>query len=396
MKNILKMTNINLNQQRVLIREDFNVPIENGQVTSDLRLKAALPTLEHAIRQNAAVIVLSHLGRPTEGQFDPKFSLEPVAKRLAELCPNMPVHFVSNWLSGVDSIPGEITVCENVRFNEGEKKNDPKLAKQMADLCDVFVMDAFATAHRAEASTYGIAQFAPIACAGPLLMSELDALTTSFAAPKHPLVAIVGGSKVSTKLEVIEALIEKVDGLILGGGIANTFLAAKGYFIGASLCEPDLVETAKQLLAMAAEKKVTIILPVDVVVSTSFSKDAVAHIKTVDAILDKEMILDVGPQTAAQVDTMIQQANTIIWNGPLGVFELAPFAQGTKSLALSIAKSSAYSLAGGGDTLAAIEKYGIQNNISYLSTGGGAFLEFLENKPLPAISILEERANELP
>ena len=391
--NMLKMTDLNLTQQRVLIREDFNVPVENGRVSSDARLKAAIPTLKLAIHQGAAVIVLSHLGRPVEGMFDEKFSLAPVAERLSELCSPIPVRFARDWLSGIQTTLGEIVLCENVRFNEGEKNNNRELAEKMAKLGDVFVMDAFATSHRAEASTYGIAQFAKVACAGPLLVTELDALTKAFSAPEHPLVAIVGGSKVSTKLEVLSTLIEKVDGLILGGGIANTFLAAKNYSVGSSLYESDRIETAKQLLALAEEKKVTIGLLLDVVVATECSANAIGKIKSLDEVQDNEMILDVGPKTLSQIDTMIKQAKTIIWNGPLGVFELAPFSQGTKSLAFSIAQSSAYSLAGGGDTLAAIEKYQVQKNISYLSTGGGAFLEFLENKKLPAISILEQRAS---
>ncbi len=389
---VLKMSEINLNQQRVLIREDFNVPIENGRVSSDVRLKAAIPTLKEAISQNAAVIVLSHLGRPTEGVFTPEFSLEPIAKRLSELCPTIPVHFVRDWLSGVEAKPGEIVLCENVRFNEGEKNNALALAEKMAKLCDVFVMDAFATAHRAEASTCGIAELAPLACAGPLLVAELTALTKAFNAPEHPLAAIVGGSKVPTKLEVLSALIEKVDVLILGGGIANTFLAAKNYFVGASLYEKALVESAKRLLKLADEKKVTIVLPLDVVVATSCSADAKGEIKLLDAILNHEMILDVGPKTRSHIDAVLKSMKTIIWNGPLGVFELESFSQGTKALAYSIAQSSAYSLAGGGDTLAAVEKYRVQDDISYLSTGGGAFLEFLEDKKLPVISILEQRA----
>jgi phosphoglycerate kinase len=389
---ILKMTEVNLKNKKVLIREDFNVPIENSKVSSDARLKAAIPTLEKAIAQGAAVIALSHLGRPIEGVFNSEFSLAPVATRLRELCPTFSIRFQQEWLMGVDVKPGEIVLLENVRFNLGEKNNDVALAKKMADLCDVFVMDAFATAHRAEASTVGVTQFAPIACAGPLLIAELEALTQAFAHPKRPFVAIVGGAKISTKLEVLASLIEKADSLILGGGIANTFLAAKGHFIGASLCEAELVEKAKTLLQFADEKGVVVILPDDVVVATACAEQAKAEVKLLDAISAQEMILDVGPHTCQRIDQIIRDASTIIWNGPLGVFELMPFAQGTKSLAFSIAQSAAYSLAGGGDTLAAIEKYKIQDKVNYLSTGGGAFLEFLEGKKLPAVAALEARS----
>lgn len=391
---MLTMTEINLTQQRVMIREDFNVPLDKGgHITSDARLLAALPTIKQAILQNAAVIILSHLGRPTEGVFMPELSLAPVAKRLALLCPEIPVHFAADWLSGISTKPGEIVLCENVRFNSGEKKNDPTLAKRMAAMSDIFVMDAFATAHRAHASTYGMAQFAKIACAGPLLVAELNALTQAFAAPEPPVVAIVGGAKVSTKLGVLSSLIEKVDAIILGGGIANTFLAAQGYFIGTSLYEADLVEEANALLALAAEKNVRFILPLDVVVATHCHTDAVPIIKPLSEISDSEMILDVGPKTGNEIHMVLQKAKTIIWNGPLGVFELPPFSQGTQSLALSIAQSPAYSVAGGGDTLAAIEKYQIHDQVSYLSTGGGAFLEFLENKPLPCVEILRQRVD---
>lgn len=388
----LEMNEVNLSQQRVIIREDFNVPIENGRVACDARLEAARVTLMQAVNQKAAVIVLSHLGRPKEGVFDSRFSLKPVAQRLKELYPSIPVHFAQDWLSGVTVKPGEIVVCENVRFNEGEARNDAVLAKKMASLCDVFVMDAFATAHRAQASTCGIAEFAPIACAGPLLSAELDALTKAFAAPERPLIAIVGGSKVSTKLDVLSTLIKKVDGLVLGGGIANTFLAAKGHFVGASLHEVDLIASAKQLIDLARQEKVTLFLPSDVVVSTTCSPGSVGTLKSVETIEAGEMILDIGPKTTQEIHTALQKARTIIWNGPVGVFELEAFSKGTEDLALSIAKSQAYTLAGGGDTLAAIQKYGVQDKISYLSTGGGAFLEFLENKKLPAVAILEQRA----
>jgi phosphoglycerate kinase len=392
MTSILKMQDIDLGKQRVLIREDYNVPIENGRVMSDARLNASIPTLKRAIEQHAAVMVLSHLGRPKEGVFDPQFSLEPVAKRLAKLCPDLSIRFVRDWLDGVNLQAGEIVLCENVRFNVGEKNNDAMLAKKMAKLCDVFVMDAFATAHRSEASTCGIAQFASLACAGPLLLAELEALTNAFAHPARPLVAIVAGSKVSTKLTVLTALIDKVDCLILGGGIANTFLAAQGHEIGASLYEADLLDVAKTLMALAHDKKVHLLLPSDVVVSTVCSAQSVGTHKTLQGITAQEMILDVGPQTRQEIHEVLQKASTIIWNGPLGVFELSAFEEGTKALAASIAESSAYSLAGGGDTLAAIEKYRVQDRISYLSTGGGAFLEFLENKKLPVISALEESA----
>lgn len=390
--NVIKMQDINLHKQRVLIREDYNVPIENGRVVSDARLIASIPTLKKAVEQQAAVIVLSHLGRPKEGVFDAQYSLEPVAKRLAELCPELSIHFEKDWLTHVNPKYGEIILCENVRFNVGEKNNDIALAKKMAELCDVFVMDAFATAHRAEASTYGIAQFAPIACAGPLLVAELEALTKAFANPLHPFVAIVAGSKVSTKLTVLTELMQKVDCLILGGGIANTFLVAQGYEVGASLYERDLVEVSKKLISLADEKKLQLLLPRDVIVSTACSAQSIGIPKTLSSVIPSEMILDVGPSTTQEIHVVLQQAKTIIWNGPLGVFELEPFSQGTKALAVSIAQSPAYSLAGGGDTLAAIEKYHVQDKFSYLSTGGGAFLEFLENKKLPAIAVLEKRA----
>lgn len=388
---MLQMADVDLNQKRVFIREDFNVPMENGFISSDARLKAAIPTLTKAIDRNAAVMVLSHLGRPTEGVYDARYSLEPVARRLSELCPFIPVRFEPHWLSGVSSKPGEIVVCENVRFNKGEKANNLALAEKMASLCDVFVMDAFATAHRAHASTTGIAQFAPIACAGPLLVAELLALTKAFDSPLSPLIAVVGGSKVSTKLQVLSTLLEKVDGLVLGGGIANTFLVAQGHFVGSSLYESDLVEAAKKLIILAKQKNVTLFLPKDVIVSTTCTADSIGNLKPLEAIGEHEMILDIGPETMQQIHNAIQQACTIIWNGPVGVFELEPFSKGTQSLAMSIASSKAYSLAGGGDTLAAIEKYQIQDHISYLSTGGGAFLEFLENKKLPAVAILEQR-----
>lgn len=385
--NIIKMTDLDLANKRVLIREDFNVPIENGHVTSDVRIKAALPTIQAALKQNAAVILLSHLGRPKEGQFAVEFSLAPVAESLSKLL-HHPVRFEKNWLAGVNIKPGEVVLCENVRFNVGEEKNDAALAKKMAELCDVFVMDAFGTAHRAQASTYGVAQFAPVVCAGPLLVAELDALNKALANPARPLLAIVGGSKVSTKLTVLKSLLEKVDQLIIGGGIANTFLAAAGYPVGKSLYEPDLITTATELMQQAKTRGAEIPLPEDVVVAKEFSKEAQAVIKNIDQVQSDEMILDIGPKTAKKYAQIIQQAKTILWNGPVGVFEFDQFGQGTKIVAEAIANSPAFSLAGGGDTLAAIDKYHITDKISYVSTGGGAFLEFVEGKELPAVKIL--------
>jgi len=388
---IIKMTDIALKNKRVLIREDFNVPMSNNQITSDARIHAALPTIKLALQDNAKVILLSHLGRPTEGEFNPEFSLKPVADRLSQLL-NKPVKFVSNWLAGVELNPGEIALCENVRMQPGEKKNDPTLAKKMAALCDVFVMDAFATAHRAEASTVGVAQFTPVACAGLLLAAELAALEKALAKPARPLVAIIGGSKVSTKLTVLDSLINKVDKLIVGGGIANTFLAAVGLSIGKSLYEADLISAAKSLLELAKKCHVEILLPTDVVVAKEFSASAKPILKTVNAVAADEMILDIGPATQQLYTGVLKNAGTILWNGPVGVFEFDAFADGTKALAHAIADSKAFSIAGGGDTLAAIEKYNIEDRISYISTGGGAFLEFVEGKELPAVKILQERA----
>lgn len=390
---VLRMTDLALKGQRVMIREDLNVPLEDGVISSDARIRAALPTLVRARDAGARVIVLSHLGRPKEGQFAAEFSLAPVATRLSELL-GSPVRLQQDWLNGVSCEPGEVVLCENVRFNSGEKKDDPELAQRMASLCDIFVMDAFGTAHRAEASTHGVARFAPVACAGPLLVAELEALDRALAQPARPMVAIVAGSKVSTKLQVLEALIDKVDQLIVGGGIANTFLAAAGYPVGKSLHEDEMLETARRLLARAEARGAKIPLPIDVVVATEFSPIATAVTKSVEAVADNELILDIGPETAEQLSAIVKQAGTILWNGPVGVFEFDAFENGTRTLAKAIAESSAYSLAGGGDTLAAIDKYGLASDISYISTGGGAFLEFVEGKTLPAVAALEARAGD--
>jgi phosphoglycerate kinase len=378
--------------KRVMIREDLNVPVEGGVVTSDARIRAALPTIRAALEQGARVILLSHLGRPKEGEFSAENSLAPVATRLGELL-GQPVRLQRDWLDGVECAPGEVVLCENVRFNKGEKKDDETLARRMAALCDVFVMDAFGTAHRAEASTHGVARFAPIACAGPLLVGELEALERALAHPARPLVAIVAGSKVSTKLTVLESLLAKVDKLIVGGGIANTFLAATGVAVGKSLHEPDMLDTARALLAQAKSRGADIPLPTDVVVATEFAPTAIATVKPVAAVGADELILDIGPQTAAVLAQMLQSAGTILWNGPVGVFEFDQFGGGTRVIAEAIARSPAFSLAGGGDTLAAIEKYGVEQGISYISTGGGAFLEFVEGKTLPAVAALEARAD---
>jgi phosphoglycerate kinase len=377
--------------KRVMIREDLNVPVDGGVVTSDARIRAALPTIRAAIEQGARVILLSHLGRPQEGEFSAENSLAPVATQLGELL-GRTVRLQRDWLDGVECAPGEVVLCENVRFNKGEKKDDEALARRMAALCDVFVMDAFGTAHRAEASTHGVARFAPIACAGPLLVGELEALERALARPARPLVAIVAGSKVSTKLTVLESLLAKVDRLIVGGGIANTFLAARGVAVGKSLHEPDMLDTARALLAQAAARGADIPLPTDVVVATAFAPTAIATVKPVAAVGVDELILDIGPQTAGVLSQMLQSAGTILWNGPVGVFEFDQFGGGTRAIAEAIARSPAFSLAGGGDTLAAIEKYGVERGISYISTGGGAFLEFVEGKALPAVSALEARA----
>ncbi len=386
---MLSMNDIDLQNKRVLIREDLNVPIQDGVITSTTRLKSTLPTIQLALQQNAAVILLSHLGRPEEGEFSEANSLALVAVKLGELL-GQPVKLVRDYLNGLDIQPGEVVLCENVRFNVGEKADSDDLAKRYAALCDVFVMDAFATAHRAQASTHGVAKYAPVACAGPLLNKELTALSTALAEPKKPVMAIVGGSKVSTKLDVLSALIEKVDCLIVGGGIANTFIAAQGFNVGKSLYEEDLIPTCKKLLEQAEASNVTIPLPNDVIVAKEFSADAKAEIKRITDIDADDMILDIGPATARHMATDLMNAKTILWNGPVGVFEFPAFAAGTEVVADAIASSSAFSIAGGGDTLAAIEKFEISNHISYMSTGGGAFLKYIEGKALPAVEILKE------
>jgi phosphoglycerate kinase len=388
---VRRMSQVPLAGKRVLIREDLNVPVSNGVVTSDARIRAALPTLRLAMEEGAKVFVMSHLGRPEEGVYDEQFSLAPVARRLSELL-GKTVELRKDWLSGLDAAPGQLVLCENVRFNKGEKKDKEELARTMAGLCDVFVMDAFGTAHRAEASTHGVARFAPVACAGPLLVGELDALDKALARPARPLVAIVAGSKVSTKLTVLESLLSKVDQLIVGGGIANTFLAAVGVPVGKSLHEKDMLDTARRLLAQAKARGAAIPLPTDVVVATEFAATAKAHVRPVGEVRPDELILDIGPQTAKHLAGELRTAGTILWNGPVGVFEFDQFGEGTRTLARAIADSPAFSLAGGGDTLAAIEKYDVEKGISYISTGGGAFLEFVEGKTLPAVAILEERA----
>ena len=388
---VLRMTDLDLRGKRVLIREDLNVPVEDGVITSDARIRAAVPSLRAAADAGARVIVMSHLGRPTEGEHSAENSLAPVAVRLGELL-GRPVRFEREWLGGVECAPGEVVLCENVRFNKGEKKDDEALSRRMAALCDVFVMDAFGTAHRAEASTHGVARFAPVACAGPLLVAELDALSRALAHPKRPLVAIVAGSKVSTKLTVLESLLAKVDKLIVGGGIANTFLAATGAPVGKSLHEPDMLDTARALLAQATARGAEIPLPTDVVVAEEFSSAAVPVVRAAGDVRPHELILDIGPATAQRFAALLADAGTILWNGPVGVFEFDAFGRGTETLAKAIAASPAFSLAGGGDTLAAIEKYGVESGISYISTGGGAFLEFVEGKTLPAVAALEARA----
>jgi phosphoglycerate kinase len=387
---LLRMADLDLNGRRVLIREDLNVPVQKGVVTSDARIRAALPTIRLALDKGARLVLLSHLGRPEEGKFDPEFSLAPVAAKLSELLGRR-VALVPDWLSGVNVQPGAVVLCENVRFNKGEKKDNEALSRQMAALCDVFVMDAFGTAHRAEASTHGVAKFAPTACAGPLLVVELEALERALAKPARPLVAIVAGSKVSTKLTILESLLDKVDKLIVGGGIANTFLAATGVKVGKSLYEKDMLEIASKLLQYARERGAEIPLPVDVVVAREFAATAHADVRPVSQV-DDEMIMDIGPDTAEQFSELLKSAGTIIWNGPVGVFEFDQFGEGTQAIAQAIARSKAFSLAGGGDTLAAIEKYGVEEGISYISTGGGAFLEFVEGKTLPAVAVLEQRA----
>ncbi|MCW8195439.1 phosphoglycerate kinase [Proteobacteria bacterium 005FR1] len=381
---IKRMQELDLAGKRVLIREDLNVPVKDGKVTSDARLRAALPTLQQAMQAGAKVIVMSHLGRPTEGEYEEEFSLKPVAEYLANLL-NCEVPVVKDFKQGVNLENGQIALLENVRFNKGEKKDEDELAKAYAALCDVFVMDAFGTAHRAQASTHGVAKFAPVACAGPLLSAELDALEKALANPARPMVAIVGGAKVSTKLDVLEQLSEKVDQLIVGGGIANTFLAATGKPVGKSLCENDLIPKAKALL-----EKVNIPLPTDVVVGKEFSESTEATLKPASDVADDDMIMDIGPESAKALADVLKNAKTIIWNGPVGVFEFEAFSKGTEVLARAIAESEGFSIAGGGDTLAAVDKFGITSDVSYISTGGGAFLEYVEGKTLPAVAILDK------
>jgi phosphoglycerate kinase len=387
---VIRMTDLDLSGKRVLIREDLNVPVADGVVTSDARIQAALPTIEAALAAGAAVMLVSHLGRPTEGQPDAQFSLRPVADRLGEML-GREVPLVDDWIEGVDVEPGQVVLLENVRFLAGEKACDEGLSRKMAALCDVFVMDAFGTAHRAQASTYGVAEYAPVACAGPLLARELEALGQALTEPARPFVAIVGGSKVSTKLHVLDALAGMVDTLIVGGGIANTFIAAAGHKVGKSLHEADMLDTARKLAA-GGEGRAEIPVPDDVVVASEFSADAMPSTRPVDAVGDDELILDIGPATAERFAAILAGAGTIIWNGPVGVFEFDAFGDGTRALAEAIAASGAFSVAGGGDTLAAINKYGVADRISYISTGGGAFLEFVEGKKLPAVAMLEKRA----
>ena len=386
-----RMSDLDLRNQRVLIREDLNVPIEAGKISSTQRLEAALPTIRLARDAGARVMVISHLGRPKEGQFDEESSLAPVAAWLGEKL-GTPVRLVRDYLDGVEVAAGEVVVLENCRMNVGEGKDDEALSKKYAALCDIFVMDAFGTAHRAQASTHGVIKFAPIAAAGPLLSAELDALGKALENPKRPLLAIVAGSKVSTKLTLLKNLIGKVDQLIVGGGIANTFIAAEAHSVGNSLYEPDLLDAARQVMAQAKARGAEVPVPVDVVVAPEFSAHAPATIKAVDQVHDSELILDIGPRTAEQYAALIAKAGTVVWNGPVGVFEFDAFGRGTEALAKAIAASDAFSIAGGGDTLAAVDKYGVEDGISYISTGGGAFLEFLEGKELPAVTALNARA----
>jgi len=388
---LIKMSDINLQGKRVLIREDLNVPIKDGIITSDQRLQAALPTLKKALEAGAAVMVMSHLGRPEEGRFEKRFSLQPVAHYLAANL-NYPVHFSSDYLDGVDARPGELTVCENVRFNVGERDNNETLSRKLAALCDVFVMDAFGTAHRAQASTYGVAEYAPVAAAGPLLIRELEALQQVLKNPEKPIVAIVGGAKISSKLTLLRQLVTMVDYLIPGGGIANTFLKSQGFEVGVSLCEDSLLDEAREIMQIAKQHGCQISLPTDVVVGKSFNDSCPAFNKSLASVASDDMILDIGPDTIHRYTDVIDLAKTIIWNGPVGVFEFPQFSYGTRALAIAIADSDAFSIAGGGDTLAAIDLYDLTQQMSYISTGGGAFLECLEGKTLPAVAVLEERA----
>ncbi|WP_058834004.1 phosphoglycerate kinase [Luteimonas abyssi] len=388
---ILRMTDLDLSGKRVLIRQDLNVPIEDGRITSDQRILASLPTLKRALKQGAAVMVMAHLGRPSEGTWSEADSLAPVAERLSALL-KRDVPLVRDWVDGVEVQPGELVLLENCRMNVGEKADDEALARKYAALCDVFVMDAFGTAHRAQASTHGVIRFAPIAVGGPLLMAELDALGRALDEPERPLLAIVGGSKVSTKLELLTSLVGQVDQLIVGGGIANTFIAAQGYAVGKSLHEPELLDTARQILAEAKAKGAEIPIPEDVVVAKAFQPDAEAAVKPVDAVDADDMILDIGPKTAKRYTQLIGESGTTVWNGPVGVFEFDAFAKGTEAVARATSRCHAFSIAGGGDTLAAVDKFGVAGDIAYISTGGGAFLEFLEGKKLPAVAALEARA----
>ena len=388
---MLGMDDLPLAGKRVLIREDFNVPLKDGHITDDTRLRAGLPTLQRALAAGARVLVMSHLGRPKEGVFDAAASLAPVASALSSLL-GTPVRLVRDWIDGVDCAIGECVLLENVRFLSGEEKDDETLARRMAALCDIYVNDAFATAHRAQASTHGVARFAPVACAGPLMKAEIDALRQALHAPTRPLVAVVGGSKVSTKLDVLESLVAKVDQLIVGGGIANTFMKAAGLPIGKSLCEEDMLDTARRIMADARARGAEVPVPVDVVCAKAFAEDAVATVKAARDVADDDLILDVGPQTARRFAELVHGAGTIVWNGPLGVFEFDQFGHGTETLARAIADAPGFSIAGGGDTLAAISKYGITDQVSYISTAGGAFLEYLEGKTLPAVAVLDARA----
>ena len=391
MLNYVRITDLNLTGKRVLLREDYNVPLKNGDVADDTRIRASVPTIRQLMQAGATTIIVSHLGRPKEGKFDEAFSMAPVARRLSTLL-GREVRLVRNWIKGIDLTAGEVVLCENARFETGEKANDEELSRHMAELCDIYVNDAFATAHRAQASTSGVVKYVPVACAGPLLINELEALTKVLKDPARPLVAIVGGSKVSTKLTILEALSRKVDQLIVGGGIANTFLRAAGYNIGNSLHEPDLVNTAKELMTKCEKNNCAIPLPVDVICAKEYSENARAETKPVEAVENDDLIMDVGPRTTDLFAGYLAKASTIVWNGPLGVFEFDQFSTGTKALAEAIAGSAAFSIAGGGDTIAAIARFGIADRISYISTGGGAFLEFLEGKQLPAVAMLEESA----
>ncbi len=388
---VIKMIDLDLAGKRVLIRQDLNVPLKNGAVADDTRIRASLPTIQKALEGGAKVMIMSHLGRPTEGEYADEYSLAPVAAHMSDLL-GKKVKLVKDYLNGIDLADGEVAILENVRFNAGEKKNEDALSKQYAALCDVFVMDAFGTAHRAQASTHGVAKFAPTACAGPLLAGELEALGKALDNPARPMVAIVGGSKVSTKLTVLESLSKVVDQLIVGGGIANTFIAAAGHNVGKSLCENDLIDTAKKLTADAQARGGDIPVPSDVVCAKEFAESATAELKNASDVADDDMIFDIGPESAKELAEILKKAGTIVWNGPVGVFEFDQFGEGTRVIANAIAESPAFSIAGGGDTLAAVSKYNIADKVSYISTGGGAFLEFLEGKKLPAVVILEERA----